>query len=321
MHNYFSYFTSDTKKDKEEGYNFFRKYINISNKSTFNSAKAFYIYYAYLLNKKNANIDDIINQLFITITFDSFEEYRDFALFCLYKGMILLQNKKYIRASFSFLMCLSKIENVITECHLHCYKRLLFLKHIVDREFAVLIHKYMNAENVFYRIEEIIPWLVFNVENDEKIYIELLKILEQKKMLEQEKLTGLAYAALFSVLNRKIMQYLRIYKRISLQNLSRFTNLKEDLILKVLQKNVANGKMNVKYDEVKKIIEVINCDVGDNSIEEIKKAYEEMMMLTKDLVVFDGDIKMKNYIISQMSNQELMDYYKNKMKSEFSAIV
>jgi hypothetical protein len=86
MRNYFSYYTNDFKKINEKGYHFFKQYISISPETTFNSAKAFYLYFAFQLNKNDSKVQEILNQVIVTSSFQSLEEYRDFSLFCLYKG-------------------------------------------------------------------------------------------------------------------------------------------------------------------------------------------------------------------------------------------
>ena len=301
MRNYFSYYTNDFKKINEKGYDFFKQYIDISPQTTFNSAKAFYLYFAFQLNKNDSKLQEILNQIIVTSSFHSFEEYRDFSLFCLYKGMFHLKYKHYIKASFSFLMALNKIGNTISNCHIDCYKRLLLLKHIVDDEFVELIDRCIKQASVINNCDGVDQFLYLNIKR-------LEELIKQKQTLAQDKLTGLAYVALFSLLNKKITSYLRRYRRISLKQLSKLTEIKGENILVVLQKNVAKGKMNVKYDEVSDIIEVIQCDIGNKSIDEVKDMYREMIMLTNNLVTFDDNILFKQNVLSSLTPTEMKEY-------------
>lgn len=310
MRNYFSYYTNDFKKINEKGYNFFKQYISISPATTFNSAKAFYLYFAFQLNKNDSKVQEILNQVIVTSSFQSLEEYRDFSLFCLYKGMFHLKYKQYIKASFSFLMALNKIGSTISNCHIDCYKRLLLLKHIVDDEFVDLIDKCFKQATVFHNIEGLDYLLFLNIK-------QLEELIKQQQMLAQDKLTGLAYVALFSLLNKKITFYLKRYKRISLKQLSKLTEIKGENILTVLRKNVANGKMDVKYDEVSDIIEVIQCDIGNKSIDEIKDMYSQMLMLTNNLVTFDDNIVFKQNVLSSLTPAEMTGYL-NRIENNYN---
>ena len=224
--------------------------------------------------------------------------------------MFHLKYKQYIKASFSFLMALNKIGSTISNCHIDCYKRLLLLKHIVDDEFADLIDKCIKQATVFRNIEGLDYLLFLNIK-------QLEELIKKQQILAQDKLTGLAYVALFSLLNKKITFYLKRYKRISLKQLSKLTEIKGENILTVLRKNVANGKMNVKYDEVSDIIEVIQCDIGNKSIDEIKDMYSQMLMLTNNLVTFDDNILFKQNVLSSLTPSE-MTVYLNRMENNYN---
>ena len=108
----------------------------------------------------------------------------------------------------------------------------------------------------------------------------------KKTFLRSNNLYGIAKKTLWESRFKAVAEVLRKYKRIRLTKLSNMVNIKKENVVKVLEMNVVKNKINVRYNEVEDILDVVKCD-GNFGVDEMKKYYKYLVSACQDLFTYD----------------------------------
>ena len=95
-------------------------------------------------------------------------------------------------------------------------------------------------------------------------------------------------------------------------------NLKMQNVVKVLEMNVAKNRINVRYDEVEDILEVIKCSMNNpESFEELKKYYKYLIASCQDLFTYDMTKINESKKFASMKPEELADLVQRQHEVDF----
>ena len=273
----------------KDGYNFCKEFINLLPRTKYSNIKGFFLFFSYQL-KTFSEIDEVMRTNLIETNYTSQIESNDFCLFAFYKGLIHLIYEEYVMASFSFMMCVlpftKHLPTVIDYLQIESFKRLCFLLHIVDDEFKPMIFNILKYLEILKQSPKLAPFFEL-IDLTRNPYMKLeTYIISKKTFLRSNNLYGIAKKTLWECRFKALAEVLRKYKRIRLTKLSDMVNMKKQNVVKVLEMNVANNRINVRYNEVEDIIDVVK--VANNfGVAEMKKYYQYLVSACQDLFTYD----------------------------------
>ena len=299
----------------KDGYNFFKLFINLEPRSTFSAARGYFLYFAYQM-KDFSEIDDIMNSIVVETNYKTQLASNDFSLYCLYKGLIHLAREEYVMAAFSFCCCLATGKsgrlNFMDCMQIEAVKRLFFLVYLVDEEFTPLIISVLEKYELLKMSSKFSPF--FDLKKNSGCDKFENWINGKKTFLKSNGLFGIAKKALWETRFRTVKSTLMKYKRIKLAKLSNMVGIDFLKVKKVIEKNVAKNRINVKYDEVEDILEVFKCNMNNpQTFDELKKYYQYLVAASQDLFSYDMT---KNKSLKKMSKLSQDDYKRLMMEQQ-----
>lgn len=275
----------------KDGYNFCKEFLHLLPRTKYSNIKGYFLFFAYQL-KNFSEIDDVMNTNLIETSYRSQEESNDFCLYTFYKGLIHLIKEEYVMAAFSFMMCIvpftKHLPSIIDFLQIESFKRLCFLLHLVDNEFKPMILNILKYLEMLKHSPKLNCFFeLLDLNRNPHIVIENF-INSKKTFLRSNNLYGIAKKALWETRFKAVADVLCKYKRIKLTKVSNMVNIKMQNVVKVLEMNVAKNRINVRYDEVDDILDVIKCN-GNNpdSFEELKRYYQYLISACQDLFTYD----------------------------------
>ena len=311
---YFQFF-ADNKK-YIEGKKYFLQFKNILPKIDFHPFKGYILLFSYL-SKDYSEIDEILNQIFITSNNLTRMQSLDFSLYSFYKGEILLNRKNFILASLSFSYCVVHIlnnkETIIDQFQIESIKRLCLLKDLLPKDIENSINKILSRFQKIKGLKELTKYLEYNDKKEKNNY-KLLEdfIRSNKNELKDNNILGLANIALKELKFKLIKSYLRKYKRIKMTKLSNLTDIEYPILKNILEWYVCNDKINIKFNESDDIIDVYDVGTKEN-LEEIKIYYQYLNQVSYELYFYDKQRMAYLKKITSLSPDE-----KEKMIQEMS---
>ena len=225
-------------------------------------------------------------------------------------------------AAFSFMICIvpftKHFPSVIDFLQIESFKRLCLLFHIVDNEFKPMIINILKYLEMLKHSPKLSPFFeIIELRNDPYILLEQF-INTKKTFLRSNNLYGLAKKALWETRFKAVTEVLCKYKRIKLTKVSNMVNLKMQNVVKVLEMNVAKNRINVRYDEVEDILEVIKCSMNNpESFEELKKYYKYLIASCQDLFTYDMAKINESKKFASMKPEELADLVQRQHEVDF----
>ena len=308
--NYFKFF--ENKKKYIEGKNYFLQFISIIPKIDFHPIRGYILFFSYLTTDYSY-IDDILNQIIVSANIETQTDLFEFNLYAFYKGEILLNRKNFILASHSFSYCLPFIfnnkETIIDQFQIGCIKRLCLLKDILPKDIANVIDNNLNKFMKIKAYKGLMNYLEYNNKKDKNKYKILEDFIEKnKKELKSDCIFGLAKIALKELRFKFIQSYLKRYKRIKMNKLSKITNMELNTLKNILHYYVSIDKINIKYDQIEDIIDVIDVDTSEN-LDEIKKYYMYLNQVSCELYTYNKHKISYFKKINSLNNEEKEKLY------------
>lgn len=272
-----------------DGYNFCKEFLHLLPRTKYSTIKGYFLFFSYQL-KNFTEIDDIMCTTLTETNYTSQIESNDFCLFAFYKGLIHLMHEDYVMASFSFMMCIlpftKHLPSIIDFLQIESFKRLCFLLHLVDEEFKPMIFNMLRYLDVMKHCPKLAPFFEL-IDLTRNPYMIVENFINTKKtFLRSNNLYGIAKKTLWESRFKAVAEVLRKYKRIRLTKLSNMVNIKKENVVKVLEMNVVKNRINVRYNEVEDILDVVKCD-GNFGVDEIKKYYKYLVSACQDLFTYD----------------------------------
>lgn len=310
------FFVYSSVMNYKDGYNFFKQFINYEPRSTFSVSRGYFLYFAYQM-KDFSEVDDILNSIVVEANCNSQLSSNDFSLYCLYKGLIHLAREEYVMSAFSFCCCLVNGKpgpvNFINCMQIEAIKRLFFLVFLVDGEFTPLILSVFERYEILKSSSKFSPFFELKLSCGCDKFEEWIN--GKKTYLKSNELFGIAKKALWEVRFRAVESVLSKYKRIKLSKLATLLRIDFMKIKKVIEKNVAKNRINVKYDEVEDILEVFKCNMNNSqTFDELKKYYQYLVSASQDLFSYDMNINKKKKLSKEgrlvMEEEEM--YYQGE---------
>lgn len=281
------YVFNDLAKNKmyDKGYNFFIKFKNMSKPTEYYNFKAYILYFSHCIHK----FDEIEEILYDFANFKSdistIDEHRDYNLYLYYKGLIHLDLKEYNFAAFSFLkLCMSNTKNQIVLIDTAQVHGLIYLLLVLP-----FLDSYMNA-NIASSISDFRYYQQNKSTSKEYQLLELASkncnilyeslnqyIIENEITLKANNQYGFAKYSLLESATKIMISNLKKFKRITLSKLAKLSNIPIDVIQVALKNSVLNGKIEIRYDEEKDIIDVINVNLNaQEKMKELKNYYQKL---------------------------------------------
>ena len=268
------------------------------------------------LGKDYIKIDELLNELIIKTNFKDQSESLFFSVYSFYKGQILLNKENFILACLSFGYSVIHIHNnklnYIDLFQIECVKRLCFFFFF----FNNILSKIMEIKN----FPELKPYLEYASINDNNFQTFELFIQEYKHEIKKSKLIGLCKIILKELRFKFIQKYLKKFTRIKLTKLSQLTNIQYPTLKNILEWKVCKNKINIKFDEVEDIIEIIDSEIG-SSLEELRKYYSYLTQISTELYIYDKN-KIENLkqfnLLSAEEKQLILLYRKIQVGNEDS---
>ena len=284
---FFQYFFQLQKYS--DGKNYFLQFAKFLPKLEFNKIKS-YIFCLGFLGKDYIKIDQLLNELIIKTNFKDQTESLFFSVYSFYKGQILLNKENFILACLSFGYSVIHIHNnklnYIDQFQIESVKRLCLLKDILPSDFSDIFNNILSKIMEIKKFPELKPYLEYASINDNNFQTFELFIQEYKHEIKKSKLIGLCKIILKELRFKFIQIYLKKFTRIKLSKLSQLTNIEYSTLKNVLEWKVCKNKINVKFDEIEDIIEIIDADIG-NSLEELKEYYFYLNKASIELYLYD----------------------------------
>ena len=284
----------------QEGLNFFKVFNNIIKQQKFNSLKTFLFYFAY--QSKNFNlkiVKELIEQDFMITDLKGTEDYLDFCIYCFYKGLYHIERKNYFMASYLYCIPL-KIGFSFDDIYLFNQYTLVMLKFLcflkvlsdydIQKSFLRKKEHYIEEKFKTLDIDECISFLI-NENIDLDTFNDFTK--KNKDFIQKYHLIGLKNEAETFLVLKKVRELLSNYKVIKMKNLSQISNIKYDELIKIIQKKVMEGELNVKYDEENDMLEVFDIDPGKQErVNKTQELYSNILQGNKNLFISFRDEKM-----------------------------
>ena len=287
LNNFIEYFLK--YKKYSEGKNYFLQLVKFLQKLEFHYIKAFTLYFAFLA-KDYRRLDELLSELIIKTDFKSQEESHYFSLYSFYKGEILLIKEKFILASLSYgysvIHVLNNKINIIDQCQIECIKRLCLLKGILPSDFSNIFNDILTKIIPLEGMKELKPYLEYFKKNDDDPQNFASFIIKNQQEIKKSKIFGLCKIILKELRFKFIQKYLKKFTRIKLTKLSQLTNIQYPTLKNILEWKVCKNKINIKFDEVEDIIEIIDSEIG-SSLEELRKYYSYLTQISTELYIYD----------------------------------
>ena len=305
----------------KDGYNFCKEFLHLLPRTKYSNVRGYFLFFAYQL-KNYSEIDEVMNTNIIETSYKTQVDSNDFCLYTFYKGLIHLSKEEYVMAAFSFMICIvpftKHFPSVIDFLQIESFKRLCLLFHIVDNEFKPMIINILKYLEMLKHSPKLSPFFeIIELRNDPYILLEQF-INTKKTFLRSNNLYGLAKKALWETRFKAVTEVLCKYKRIKLTKVSNMVNLKMQNVVKVLEMNVAKNRINVRYDEVEDILEVIKCSMNNpESFEELKKYYKYLIASCQDLFTYDMTKINESKKFASMKPEELADLVQRQHEVDF----
>jgi hypothetical protein len=321
LKNFFEYFLK--YKKYSEGKNYLLQLIKFLQKLEFHYIKAFALYFAFL-GKDYRRLDELLSELIIKTDFKSQEESHYFSLYSFYKGEILLIKEKFILASLSYgysvIHIINNKINIIDQCQIECIKRLCLLKGILPSDFSNIFNDILTKIIPLEGMKELKPYLEYFKKNDDDPQNFELFIIKNQQDIKKSKIFGLCKIILKELRFKFIQKYLKKFTRIKLTKLSQLTNIQYPTLKNILEWKVCKNKINIKFDEVEDIIEIIDSEIG-NSLEELREYYSYLTQISTELYLYDKN-KIENFkqfnLLSDEEKQRILLQRKIQVANEDS---
>ena len=284
---YFEYYS--VSMNYIEGFNFFKQFINIGSQPIFYNHHGFFLFFSYQLKDYN-DIKPLLNRNIFPTLFNTINGSRDFSLFCFYKGLIHLSLREYVKAAFIFYQCLQNTVKIslrlVDIFQIYSLERIILLTLIVDKEVKQIIDPLIRQFKAIGNATLCVTHLL-------KMYFEGRNALEMFTLFNQSNidyihLTGLFRVAIEEDQFKQIQQILKSYKIIRISKLKTYLNMETNEILRILEKKINEGKINIKYDEVDEVIEVIDYNNINFNLTELQKLYVEMVDTCEELSKYES---------------------------------
>ena len=305
----------------KDGYNFCKEFLHLLPRTKYSNVRGYFLFFAYQL-KNYSEIDEVMKTNIIETSYKTQLDSNDFCLYTFYKGLIHLIKEEYVMAAFSFMMCIvpftKHLPSVIDYLQIESFKRLCFLLHLVDDEFKPMIYNILKYLDMMKHSPKLSPFFeLIDFKNNPHIILE--KFINSKKtFLRSNNLYGIAKKALWETRFKAVTEVLCKYKRIKLTKVSNIVSVKMENVVKVLEMNVAKNRINVRYDEVDDILEVIKCNINNpDSFEELKKYYQYLIASCQDLFTYDMTKINESKKIASMKPEELAELVKKQHEVDF----
>lgn len=313
---YFKHFASKTSLHSN-GLNFFSQFDFAIKNLEFNPIKNYLLYFAYQLNNlEHPLIKELLSQHLIKAGIYDSGSYLDFCMYCFYRGMIYIENKNFFMASYYFSVVLDMGFNsvdkgiILNNFVQQMIKMLFFLKYLSDFNLSEVLFKEERIEGFskdsFNTGDESIDKYLKRIKADPlslKDFQDFCK--DYNDEIKNFKLLGLKNAAEDEIKFNIIKNYISDYKRIKLAKVVSEIGLQFDDVLRILKKNVVEGRINIKYDEIDDIIEVFDIEVGlKKNCEENQKIYKIFIESNKNLFVQLKLKKSENVEFGNLSEEE-----------------
>lgn len=285
---YFEYYS--TSMNYMEGFHFFKQFINIGSQTIFYNHHGFFLFFSYQLKDYNY-IQPLLNRKIFTTLFNTIDGSRDFSLFCFYKGLIHLSLREYTKAAFTFYQSLQNTVRISLKLmdifQIYSLERLILLTFIIDKEvnqiIDPLIRKFKILDNPQLSVTQLLE-MYFQGCNASEMFNSL-----KRANIEFVNLTGLFQVAIEEDQFKQMQQILKSYKIIRVSKLRNYLNMEKNRILKILEKKINEGRINIKYDEVNEIIEVIDYNTNTiYNLSELQKLYVEMVGICEELSKYEN---------------------------------
>lgn len=275
------------------------------------------MFFAYV-TKNFEGIEDLLTQYVYATNYTTQAENRNFCLFCFYKGLIYLYKKDFTLATFSFLSCCQNKMNrgliLFDFLQFEAIKHLIFLYVLVDNELQSKIRDLFDRFSCLSGVEGLEKYIaLFNslkVKTKRDNHAELDSfIAENNKILEKDKLLGLANIALRELKFSCIKNILKKFSKITAKKLSALSSINEPEVIQILKFYTLKGRIVVRYDGADGIIEVINAGNNDfRSIEELKQYYEYLNNFSKSFLAYDAKKIQDLKVFERMTEDERKIY-------------
>ena len=318
---FFQYFFQLQKYS--DGKNYFLQFAKFLPKLEFNKIKS-YIFCLGFLGKDYIKIDQLLNELIIKTNFKDQTESLFFSVYSFYKGQILLNKENFILACLAFGYSVIHIHNnklnYIDQFQIECVKRLCLIKDILPSDFSDIFNNILSKIMEIKKFPELKPYLEYASINDNNFQTFELFIQEYKHEIKKSKLIGLCKIILKELRFKFIQKYLKKFTRIKLTKLSQLTNIQYPTLKNILEWKVCKNKINIKFDEVEDIIEIIDSEIG-SSLEELREYYSYLTQISTELYLYDKN-KIENFkqfnLLSDEEKQRILLQRKIQVANEDS---
>jgi hypothetical protein len=305
---------SQTEGYYERGLRFFEQFHEIIKNQTFNSIKAFLMFFAYQTKKYGSPaVKEILRQELINATIKNRNDYLDFCMYCFFKGLYHIERKDYFKASYLYSTALyiglnNQFENVIifNDFSLQMTRVLCFLRCLSDfntNEFIFRRNKNNILDNFQYnQIDEYIGFL-----KRDKVDLYSFNNFIKNKDYKDYKLTGLKNECLEFLILKKLREKLSLYKKIKLTKLVQLIEVDFKDLLKTIKKKCIEGELNVKYDEETDVLEVFDVDPGKlKNVKKTQELYKQVLEGNKNIFITTRDKKLQDLVKEDVAfNNEL----------------
>lgn len=262
--------------------------------------------------------------------------YLDFCMYCFYRGMYYLENKNYNFSAYFFAVPVSLGLNLKDKSLLfngfsyQMIKYLFFLKFLArDFDISECITSSFDKQQLLERTngiqtgnKEVNIYLSY-IQKSTISYEEFTKFcLHFDKDIKNAKLSGIKKLAEEELKFERIKKCLERYKKVKLTKLVSLLNFSFENVLAILKKNVMNGRINLKYDEVEDVIEVFDMDPRlKENVEETQRLYKELIECNKNLFSKLRDSKKAKIEFSKLSEVDKTIKNKEEEENEFEGEV
>jgi hypothetical protein len=306
---FFNYFVQS--KLYENGKNYFLQlYTKFKNNLKFHNFQTYILYFSYL-SKNYEKIDDLLNQFIISTNFKDRKFSNVFSMYAFYKGEILLNQEKFIHSAFSFGYNLIHVSNnnesFIDLFQIESIKRLCLLQYILPKEFFEFFHNYLERFKKLKIFSRLNPYFNIEIHNFDN-FIEI-----NKENLKKSNIYGLSKLILKELRFKQIQGQLKKYKRIKLSKLTAICGLEYPIVKNILELYVCKNKINIKFDEIEDIIEVIDAK-AKCSLDDLQEYYKYLNQVSTELYIYNKNVIKEFRIINQLNNEEKQKLFLEKKK-------
>jgi len=110
---------------------------------------------------------------------------------------------------------------------------------------------------------------------------------EHRPRFIEHKTKGLVKICVKEYVYNKLLSVLKVYKKIKIDKLSITAEIEKDQLIPHLKNMVLRNKINLRYDEISGIVEILNENFEENQvIEVLKTMYKNMNSLQIEMVDF-----------------------------------